>query len=361
MLGLFVAAAFLFGCVVGSFLNVCVYRIPRGISILIPARSYCPSCKGQIPWKHNIPILSWLLLSGHCAECGAAISIRYPVIELSAGLLFALGAWLLPFPLFIPVWIFTACLIVATFVDLEFFIIPDSVSLGGLLAALICSLLFPQLHHASSMFDSLGASIMGACVGATILYLVSELGKLAFGRYRFAFPYPAPFFLESDPDEGLRIVLNDEAFCWEDHFFRKSDRIIFSVVEAQIDGHEYRGCQLVFSADKLTIGGQTWSLQPVPELRGSVKAASFPREAMGFGDVKLIAMVGAFTGWTGVLFTIPSASMIGAAHGLIATMLGRRELSAKIPFGPYLSIGALVWIYMGGSILDWYQRTLLGF
>ncbi|MBV9392416.1 MAG: prepilin peptidase, partial [Verrucomicrobia bacterium] len=105
----------------------------------------------------------------------------------------------------------------------------------------------------------------------------------------------------------------------------------------------------------------TWPLQPLPELRGLVKAARFPREAMGFGDVKLMAMIGAFTGWTGVLFTIPSASMLGSAYGLIATMLGRRELSAKIPFGPYLSLGALLWIYMAPSILDWYRRTLLGF
>ncbi|MBV9673481.1 MAG: prepilin peptidase, partial [Verrucomicrobia bacterium] len=92
MSGLLVAASFLIGSVFGSFLNVCVYRIPRGISMLIPARSYCPSCKAQIPWRHNVPILSWLRLRGRCAECGAPISIRYPLIELSAGLLFSLGA-----------------------------------------------------------------------------------------------------------------------------------------------------------------------------------------------------------------------------------------------------------------------------
>ena len=361
MSGLLVAASFLIGSVFGSFLNVCVYRIPRGISMLIPARSYCPSCKAQIPWRHNVPILSWLRLRGRCAECGAPISIRYPLIELSAGLLFSLGAWLLPFPLYISAWIFTAFLIVATFVDLEFFIIPDSVSIGGLLAGLVCSLLFPPLHQTTSVLQSLAASILGACVGAAILFLISELGKLAFGRYRLTFPNPAPFFLESDPDEGLRIVLNDGRFCWEDHFFRKSDRIVIAVTEAQIDGHQFGDSELVFSVDKVMVGGRTWPLQPLPELRGLVKAARFPREAMGFGDVKLMAMIGAFTGWTGVLFTIPSASMLGSAYGLIATMLGRRELSAKIPFGPYLSLGALLWIYMAPSILDWYRRTLLGF
>ncbi|MBV8377891.1 MAG: prepilin peptidase, partial [Verrucomicrobia bacterium] len=145
-----VAASFFFGAIIGSFLNVCIYRIPREISLLHPARSFCPHCQKPIPWHLNVPILSWLLLRGQCAQCHAPISQVYLIVEALTGLLFATAAVLVPFPTFLSVWAILSILVVTTFVDLEFFIIPDVLSKGGIAVGLLLSLLTPELHKTPS-------------------------------------------------------------------------------------------------------------------------------------------------------------------------------------------------------------------
>ena len=116
------------GALLGSFLNVCIYRIPRNISVVSPARSFCPNCLRQIPWYENIPVFGWFLLRGRCSQCGQPISFRYPLVELLTALLYAAGAAIVSFPTFLSLWIFFSLLIIATFVDLEFLVIPDVVS-----------------------------------------------------------------------------------------------------------------------------------------------------------------------------------------------------------------------------------------
>ena len=124
---LFAAASFCFGSLIGSFLNVCIYRIPRNISVASPARSFCPNCQSTIPGYQNIPILSWVLLRGKCAACHAPISSRYLIVEALTGVLFATATLLIPQPTVYSVWVILSILVVTTFVDLEFFIIPDSI------------------------------------------------------------------------------------------------------------------------------------------------------------------------------------------------------------------------------------------
>ena len=141
----FLAASFatLFGACVGSFLNVCIYRIPRDESVIAP-RSHCPHCNTLIPWYLNIPVLSWLCLRGRCATCKGPIAFRYTLVELLTGMLFlaVFMKWAAPAtmrmppitdPLVIPIyWIFLSGLVLGTFVDFEHFIIPDSVTIGGM-------------------------------------------------------------------------------------------------------------------------------------------------------------------------------------------------------------------------------------
>jgi leader peptidase (prepilin peptidase) / N-methyltransferase len=353
-----IAIGFFFGALIGSFLNVCIYRIPRNISVASPARSFCPFCRHLIAWNENIPILSWLLLRGRCAHCHERISPRYAVVETLTAMLFATAAFLVPFPTVVSVWVILSILVVATFVDLEFMIIPDSVSKGGIAAGLVLSLLTPGLHKTSSPLFALGSSLAGAALGAAILYLIGELGKLAFGRYKLILSTPTRFSFEALPADDRRILIDGEPFLWDDHFFRKSDRVMVRAQEAKINETDYQNTDLTFFHDRLVTGQGAIPLEEITHLVGLTNYAEFPREAMGLGDVKLIAAIGTFVGWEGILFTIVAASFIGAVYGLGAIALGKRDRSSKIPFGPYLAVGAVIWLFWGNFLESWYQRLL---
>ena len=356
--GMFLLAAFLTGMIIGSFLNVCIYRIPRDISIMKPARSFCPHCEHSIPWAQNIPLFSWLALHGRCGFCKRPIGWRYPFVEILTAVLFALAAFFVSLPTLPAILVFLSVLVVITFIDIEFFLIPDVLSKGGLAAGLVFSLLIPQLHHTSSAITSIGRAAAGALSGGLILYLVTELGKLAFGRYKVFFSSSTPFSFEVASDGEPRIRIQDEAFTWNEHFFRKSDRILVRADEVSLNGKEFKDLELNFYADRIVTTRETIPLTAVVELHGKMRYAEFPREAMGLGDVKLIAAIGAFVGWQGVLFTIPAASVLGAVVGLTALAFGKREWSAKIPFGPYLATGAILWLFCGHQLISWYRGVL---
>ncbi len=376
----------LIGLVFGSFFGCCIYRLPREISLLKPAFSFCPVCQKTIPWRYNIPLLGWLWLRGRCHECGERISPRYPLVETITGIFFAAACWRFGFPLMIPIWVFGSLLILTTFIDIEFFLIPDILSKPGIVVGLAASLLFPELQGTSSPLMAVGLSIAGALIGGGLLFLVSELGKLAFGRYKVILPTATPFsFQAASPANGserqrttanvnegqrtvangseddARIVIDDEPFRWDDHFFRKKDRIRIRAEEVTINGEDFQGIDLNFYYDRLETVRGTILLTDLRSLVGRTAHAEFPREAMGLGDVKLIAAIGAFTGWTGALFTIPAASLVGAIYGVGTILIGRRDWSAKIPFGPYLAIGAIFWIFWGKEFLTWYQRLVIPF
>jgi leader peptidase (prepilin peptidase) / N-methyltransferase len=360
----------LIGLVFGSFFGCCIYRLPRELSLLKPAFSFCPVCQKTIGWRYNIPVFSWLWLRGRCHECGERISPRYLLVEMITGIFFAAACWRFGFPLMIPIWIFGSLLILTTFIDIEFFLIPDILTKPGIVVGLAASLLFPELQGTSSRLMAGGLSITGALIGGGLLFLVSELGKLAFGRYKVILPTASPFsFQAASPASGSEphrtttnggeddacIVIDDEAFRWDDHFFRKKDRIRIRAEEVTINGENFQGIDLTFYYDRLETVRGTILLTDLRSVVGRTAHAEFPREAMGLGDVKLIAAIGAFTGWTGVLFTIPAASLVGAIYGVGTILIGRRDWSNKIPFGPYLAIGAIFWIFWGKEFLTWYR------
>src|SRR5208337_3387695 len=168
---------FAFGCIVGSFLNVCIYRMPLDLSVVTPP-SHCPHCKYAIPFYLNIPLVTWLWLGGKCKNCGAPISPRYFIVELLTGAAF-LSCWLkfgdvnYPLPslaLALVYAIFLAGLICATFIDFEYFIIPDEVTLGGIVVGFAASFILPSLHDAKTPGEGMVQSLLGAAIGAGVIY-----------------------------------------------------------------------------------------------------------------------------------------------------------------------------------------------
>src|SRR5438105_7892405 len=190
---LFSIFAFILGAAVGSFLNVCIYRLPRDLSVNEPRRSFCPACKKPIPWQQNLPLISWVILRGRCANCGSKIAFRYFAVELMTALLF-LAIWQgFSWPMAVAYWIFVSFLIVGTFVDFEHFIIPDRVTIGGIIAGFVASLAIPGLMETDSRVAAGIRLLLAAELGYLILLLVLEAGKIAFGKKRIRCEAPMPF------------------------------------------------------------------------------------------------------------------------------------------------------------------------
>ena len=243
--------AFVFGMVVGSFLNVCICRMPKNESIVSPP-SHCPHCSYQICWYDNIPLVSYLLLRGKCRGCGAHISLQYPLVELINGLL-TLFLFLRfgPTLAFAALFLFCSALVVITFIDLEHQIIPDEISLSGIVVGFVLSF-FLEGHTWLN-------SLLGILLGGGSLLLVAYLYQRVTGK-----------------------------------------------------------------------------------------------DGMGGGDIKLLAMMGAFLGWKAVPFIIFASSLVGSLIGVTIMLLQKKDTKLAIPFGPYLAFGAILYIFYGRPLIRWY-------
>ncbi len=248
---------FFVGLCFGSFLNVCIYRLPLEQSIIKPS-SFCPKCKNKLKWYHNIPLISYLFLAGKCAYCGSKISIKYPLIEFLTGVIFYLNYYFygISFQSFFNV-IFIMLLLIVVFVDLEHMIIPDEVSVGGIGAGFILSFFNKNI----SWIDSL----LGIVIGGGILLAIIK------GYYLLT-----------------------------------------------------------------------------------------KKEGMGGGDVKLLAMIGAFLGYKSILFVIFVSSLIGTVTGVPLMLIKGEKSDLAIPFGPFLSLGAIIYLFFGSKIISWYFNFLKG-
>jgi leader peptidase (prepilin peptidase) / N-methyltransferase len=349
--------AFVLGTIVGSFLNVCIYRLPRDLSVNQPRRSFCPACKAPIPWFQNIPLVSWLFLQGKCAHCGAKISFRYFGVELLTGLLF-LEVWrTFPLPMALAYWIFISLVLVATFVDFEHFIIPDEVTIGGTVAGIVASVLVPDLMQTHSRLVALVRSGLAGALGYLTLWFVLEAGKIAFGRKRVQFDTPTPFHWKRTGDDA-DFSVGEERSLWSEYFARETDRLLLTCDEVEVDGRSYKDVTLEFHYNRLNVEGEEFILDNVNEISGLVRELQIPREAMGRGDLKFLACIGAFLGWRAVLFSIFAGSLLGSAVGLVSLLVGKRLWSTKLPFGPYLAFGAIVWMFFGPAFVQWYLGLL---
>jgi leader peptidase (prepilin peptidase)/N-methyltransferase len=239
------------GLMIGSFLNVCIARLPAGESVVTPG-SRCPSCRASIPWFDNVPVLSYLRLGGRCRTCRAAISPRYLAVELLTGLVFALQVWLLPEPgvQLASRLVFTALLVALAGTDLETYRLPNPLTLGGLVAGLAFSL---------TTDPGPVAAVTGALVGAAVLLAIRWGWRRATGT-----------------------------------------------------------------------------------------------DGMGLGDVKMLAMVGAFLGPAQVGVVLFLSTLVGALVGVVFTVVGRGGMRSRLPFGVFLALSAFVASLVGHRLLEWY-------
>ena len=246
-----IAIAIAAGLIIGSFLNVCIVRLPADESIVAP-RSHCRSCKEPLAWYDNVPLLGWAALRGRCRHCSAPISLRYPLVEaVTAGLFAVLVTHGFPARELFLYLALVSALIVITFIDFDHFIIPDAITLPSILVA-------PAFAFAVGHV-SVTDSALGIVVGGGILWSVAAL----YERIR-------------------------------------------------------------------------------------------KQEGMGFGDVKLLAMIGGFQGWVGALFALLVAAVLGSVVGVAVITARRGRLDSAIPFGPFLTGGSLVYLLWGPELIDWY-------
>jgi leader peptidase (prepilin peptidase)/N-methyltransferase len=349
--------AFVLGAVVGSFLNVCIYRMPLDLSVNEPSRSFCPACKKQLRWHQNIPLLSWLLLRGRCANCGSRIAFRYFAVELLTALLF-LAIWRqFPWQIALAYWVFVSLLIVGTFVDFEHFIIPDEVTIGGTIAGILASFLVPALMSTEGRWAALLTSALSALLGYAILWIVLEAGKKVFGKKKIQLDAPTLFTWTRKGDDA-DFVVGEEKGLWSDYFSRETDLLILLCDEAVVDTRNVGKTDLRFHYNRVKIDGEEIVLDTLNQISGVVRELQIPREAMGRGDLKFLAAIGAFLGWRAVLFSVFAGSLLGSLVGLATLLIGQRVWSAKLPFGPYLAFGGLVWMFFGESLLSWYVSLL---
>ena len=236
--------SFVLGAIVGSFLNVCIWRIPEEKSILFPS-SHCPKCQKPIRPFDNIPILSWLILRGRCRDCGEPISPRYPLVELLTAVLSLAIFWKYDVSLqYLSAFLFTASLVVITFIDLDHQIIPDVISLPGIPVFFLLAVFFMGVGFVESL--------LGILIGGGFLYLIAV---------------------------GYEMLTK--------------------------------------------------------------------REGMGGGDIKLLAMIGAFLGWKSLFFVVFISSILGALVGIVLIMIHGKDMKYAVPFGPFLSIAAVMYLFVG--------------
>ena len=249
------ASIFVLGLCIGSFLNVCIYRLPLGKSLVTPGSS-CPNCGSPIRFYDNIPLVSYIILGGKCRTCRTSFSCRYPLVELMTGLL-AVAVWIRFgwHPESLVFFFFCSCLLVITFIDIDHRIIPDVISLPGIVIGLASSLLIRHLDWQ--------ASLAGIAAGGGSLLAVALIYRTLTGK-----------------------------------------------------------------------------------------------EGMGGGDIKLLAMIGAFTGWRGVLFTVFTASAAGTLVGLVLMIKAGKNMKLAVPFGPFLALGAITYLFFGDFLIAWYLNAI---
>jgi leader peptidase (prepilin peptidase)/N-methyltransferase len=297
-------------------------------------------------------------LGGKCKKCRAPISPRYFFVEFLTALTF-LGCWYrfgdesawqaVVYALFL------SGLIAATFIDFEHYIIPDEITIGGMAAGVAVSILLPSMHAQSLFIGGLMQGVIGLVVGAGIIYTVLRVGKLFFGKHRFPLAENSKLvFTETS------VHLPDQEIPYEDIFYRTSDAVIIDARTVELVDRSYQNVRvrLALLARKLEIGNDQMDPETCQHMEVVTSELVLPREAMGLGDVKFMAAIGAFLGWKATIFSLMVSSIIGAAVGITLVLFGRRELSSKLPYGPYIALAAAIWVFAGKWIMQHYLPSL---
>lgn len=343
---------FIFGAALGSFANVCIYRMPRNESIVFPP-SHCGACGKPVAWYDNIPLVSYLVLRGHCRLCGAKFSCRYWFVEFLTAALWltvwfcyrSTGQW----GLILAYWLLLLLLIIGTFIDFEFYIIPNEVTLGSVVAGLGLSILWPALHQTDSRVMAGLQAVIGALAGGLILLAIAEIGKLAFGRLQLPLLPGTPVLIDAN-----QLKVGDETTAWDELFNRASDRIRCHAATLRFQDKTFIDVAVAISETDLEIQSEKFPLTATGPITITSDLIIVPREAMGMGDVKLLAGIGAFLGWQLVCLTLFLASVAGGLVSLVLLALHKKDWQSRIPFGPYLALGALICLCVGHQLVGWY-------
>lgn len=346
----------LFGACVGSFLNVVIYRMPRGLSVNEPRRSFCPQCKKPIPWYLNLPVLSYLVLRGRTACCHRHYTARYCVVELVCALLFADIAWYfctddIITQVLLCVW--AAAMLACFCIDWEQMVVLPSLTLIATVAGLGVSLLSPWFSgDGVEPLQGLMSSLGGAFGGFLLFRLVAVAGKFFFGRRQQAFDAPQEWVLRQAADgEDVELLIGGERLLWSELFMESSNR--FTLLAGTESTHASGAGELVFTVDSLTLpDGSRLNLEEHEELRGTCRGYAARKEAMGSGDAWLALAIGALCGWQGVVFALVGGSFIGIAAAVVAR-IGR---GTPMPFGPALIAAACVWLFWGTELVAAYME-----
>lgn len=355
-----VVASFVLGACIGSFLNVAIYRLPRGLSVNEPKRSFCPTCNKDIPWFRNIPLVTWLWQRGRCAECRCKIPFRYFAVELLTACLFLL-MWT-AFPkspgLALFYMLLMALLVVVVFVDAELMVIPLQVTWLGTALGVIAAVLVQHHLRAEGWLQGLAAAGKGFAAGFGGLWLVVLLGKMMFGKKKVEFDRAVDWMLREPQgdDEELCFVLDGEDNPWSDLFYRDSDHLVIEGSGIRVDGKTTKARELTIRGDRIEVAGKTIRIEDLKSLDGKARRVTIPREAMGMGDVYLMGMLGACLGWQSVLFTVFAACLFS----IVLAILGRMGFGQRLPFGPSLAFGGVCWIFWGWQLWDWYFSLIPG-
>jgi leader peptidase (prepilin peptidase)/N-methyltransferase len=254
--------------------------------------------------------------------------------------------------------LFLAGLIAATFIDFEHFIIPDEITIGGMIVGFLCSFLVPALHGEVAMTRSMRESLIGMAVGAGLIYAIVRLGKLLFGRQKLALPADTKIIFSE-----TAVLFADKEIPYEELFYRQSDVITLRARTLELVDRCYADVQVRLSPSRLQIGEETINPEDVPHMEAVSEQIVLPREAMGLGDVKFMGAIGAFLGWKAVIFSLMLSSVIGSVVGLALIILRKRAWSSRLPYGPYIAIAAVVWVFFGKDIVglwDWWISTRFG-
>lgn len=339
---------FLFGACVGSFLNVVIYRMPRGMSINSPRRSFCPHCGAGIAWYRNIPLISWLLLRGRGACCGKPIAVRYWLVELVCALLFTAVAWYFScedFPTLGLLCLWAAIMLACFCIDWETMAVLPSLTLIATISGWAVAGLSPWLlEPTATPTEALTYAVAGAAGGFILFKLVGLLGKLLFGRRKRQWETVQTWTLQQD-GEDLKLTIGSDSFWWTELLLEEHDRLLLTAATAA--EHAETAGTLVFSADKLLLpGGTELPLESVESLHGTCCGLQQQRAAMGSGDAWLAMAIGAMCGWQGVVFSLVAGSFIGLAQAAVAR-IGRGH---PMPFGPALIAAAFLWLFFSEDI-----------
>lgn len=344
----------MFGACVGSFLNVVIYRMPRGLSINEPRRSYCPHCKKSIPWYLNIPIISWLMLRGKSACCQSSISVRYWLVEVAC-MLFFIGTGMilghhaalsLPALGFICVW--GAVMLATLCIDWERMEVLPPLTLIAAAAGVAAAVCEPQqIGMQADASDALLFALFHGAMGFVLLKMVALLGRLLFGKKRVEYEKEQPWTLRQ-ADDDLELRIGNDSYSWCELFMENHNRLSLEKATITLPGKRPTGT-IQFSPEHLTLpDGTTEALENHEQLEGTCTAMEVRREAMGSGDAWIALAIGALCGLEGVIFSLVIGSILGILWAIISK-IGRGE---PMPFGPVFITAAWIYLFFGHHLMQ---------